>query len=98
MVSGYGVVKFGLLFCFCVVGIRVDESVKRMLDEYVRCLSERRGHCVDYSDVLLYLLRSRRKYPALLIEACMPMDGAEEDKLALYKNRKMDEKVGSFHF
>ena len=90
-------VKFGLWFCFCVIGILVDEDVKKMLDDYVRCLSEKIGRSVDYSDVLLYLMRSRRKYPALLIEACVSLEGGEEDKEKLYKDRKMGEKVGSFH-
>jgi hypothetical protein len=55
------------------------------------------GLCVDYSEALMFLLRSRRKYPALLIEACMSMDGGEEDKEKLYKDRKMGEKERSFH-
>ena len=46
---------------------------------------------------LMFLLRSRRKYPMLLIEACMPVEGVEDDKKRLYFDRKMGDKVGSFH-
>jgi hypothetical protein len=70
--------------------IMVKEGVKIELLKYASELQAKLGRRVDYNEAIKQLLMERRKHPALLLEACAPIEGAEEDKIQLFEERKRD--------
>ena len=72
--------------------IMVKEGVKEELLRYATELQLKLGRRVDYNEAIQHLLRERRKFPALLKEACEPIPGADEDKEMLYEERKRDDR------
>ncbi len=72
--------------------VRVSKSTKMELLRYASELQMKLGRRVDFDEAIAHLLREvRRKRPKLLIEACQPIEGAEEALMELYRERRMDE-------
>ena len=71
--------------------IMVRDEVKKDLLKYATELQLKLGHRVDYNEAIKHLLMERRKHPALLIEACKPIPGAEEARAELLAERRRDE-------
>ncbi len=72
--------------------VRVSKSTKMELLRYASELQMRLGRRVDFDEAIAHLLReARRKRPNLLIEACQPIEDAEEALMELYRERRMDE-------
>ena len=75
-----------------MVTITIDEWVKQELLRYATELQLKLGRRVDCNEVIQHLLRERRKYPALLTEACKPIPEAEEDISILLEERRCDDR------
>jgi len=90
-------VKIAILICVITViadimtTIMVRDEVKKDLLKYASELQLKLGHRVDYNEAIKHLLIERRKHPALLIEACKPIPGAEEARAELLAERRRDE-------
>lgn len=71
--------------------ISIKEDIKEELLKYASELQIKLGRRVDYNEAIRHLLMQRRKRPALLKEACVPMPGIDDARRALQEERRLDE-------